>query len=498
MIIGNPIMAGASGPSASIFVTGLSETDTVTAVHKKTVQVPNPEYVVPDGYTQLEYIESTGTQYINTGIILKQNYIVDLKANISDANSNIWLFGSDNNNTRRFGIQADTDNGPLEGHAIFCVDSWTDGKSVNTNQLLNIRYSLESTQKFLIDDVLYGSKSNTVFDATLPLYLFADNRNGSAISLAKMKCYRFTVSLSGSTAINDFIPAKRNSDNAIGLYDLVSNTFFENAGTGTFVAVSEVPAYIEMTVDDKTLTGKWTQKPNPLLHGLPDGYTELAYIESTGTQYIDTGVQNSLELSITGDITFTDVSSGAVFGTLLNVDKRALSLDLRSSGYLVYWTADGQYGTDVDANKDVVFKTTPNSFTFDGREVSKSTDTNEISSNNICLFASYYGGNGKLIARHFEISSGTTKVRNFIPSKRNSDSKIGLYDIVNGVFYTNAGTGEFVAGPEMPQTIDGFLIKPIRDMGAWTVTAMNGEKTATQDVLVDVITDYEIEMSLTA
>ena len=44
----------------------------------------------------------------------------------------------------------------------------------------------------------------------------------------------------------------------------------------------------------------------------------------------------------------------------------------------------------------------------------------------------------------------------------------------------------------------GFLIYPIKDIGTWTVTATDGTKTATQDVLVDVITEYEIEMSLSA
>ena len=39
-----------------------------------------------------------------------------------------------------------------------------------------------------------------------------------------------------------------------------------------------------------------------------------------------------------------------------------------------------------------------------------------------------------------------------------------------------------------------WLIDGIRDFGTWTVTATNGTKTATQDVLVDVITEYEITM----
>ena len=63
-------------------------------------------------------------------------------------------------------------------------------------------------------------------------------------------------------------------------------------------------------------------------------------------------------------------------------------------------------------------------------------------------------------------------------------------------FYGNSGTGTFNAGPEITQTIDGHMLSPIRDYGTWTVTATDGTKTATQDVLVDVITDYEIEMSL--
>ena len=37
-------------------------------------------------------------------------------------------------------------------------------------------------------------------------------------------------------------------------------------------------------------------------------------------------------------------------------------------------------------------------------------------------------------------------VQYFIPAKRNSDSAIGMYDTVSGQFFTNQGTGEFIAG----------------------------------------------------
>ena len=36
---------------------------------------------------------------------------------------------------------------------------------------------------------------------------------------------------------------------------------------------------------------------------------------------------------------------------------------------------------------------------------------------------------------------------NLIPARRNSDNALGMYDTVSGTFFTNAGTGEFTAGP---------------------------------------------------
>lgn len=38
-------------------------------------------------------------------------------------------------------------------------------------------------------------------------------------------------------------------------------------------------------------------------------------------------------------------------------------------------------------------------------------------------------------------------VRNMIPARRDSDGELGMYDMVNNIFYTNSGTGEFIDGP---------------------------------------------------
>ena len=96
------------------------------------------------------------------------------------------------------------------------------------------------------------------------------------------------------------------------------------------------------------------------------------------------------------------------------------------------------------------------------------------------------------------VHNSTTKVFHCVAARRNSDNAVGMFDIVSNTFFGNSGTGAFTAGPEIPQTIGCFLIDKIKDYGTWTVTATDGTNTATQDVLVDVITKYEIEMSLSA
>ena len=70
----------------------------------------------------------------------------------------------------------------------------------------------------------------------------------------------------------------------------------------------------------------------------------------------------------------------------------------------------------------------------------------------------YYGGNGNPNTECFvkaklyssQIYDNNNLVRNFIPCKRKSDNKPGLYDLVEGKFYTNQGSGEdFIAGPDV-------------------------------------------------
>ena len=257
---------------------------------------------------------------------------------------------------------------------------------------------------------------------------------------------------------------------------------------------------VTATNGSKTKIGVWTQIPNPAIV-VPDGYTQLEYIESTGTQYIQVPAPTVTNGFI---VEFSFYSGSQPSGYY------PLFVSLASNGFWLGWL-NGSFIVRMADNKDVITTSfTTNKWidakvVYDGSTVKLFFDGNQVGSAKATFanggvntyFCYDLANNTSFRLGEFEFSVGGTVIYHYVPCKNGSGS-VGLYDLVNSVFYTNAGTGTFTAGPEIPQTIDGFLIKPIRDFGTWTVTATDGTKTATQDVLVDVITKYEIEMSLSA
>ena len=71
---------------------------------------------------------------------------------------------------------------------------------------------------------------------------------------------------------------------------------------------------------------------------------------------------------------------------------------------------------------------------------------------NVCLFAL----NPTNIHRGMRVHSlkvwkNNVLTLDLVPVKRSSDSVVCLYDKVSGNYLTNAGTGSFIAGPEVSQ-----------------------------------------------
>ena len=261
---------------------------------------------------------------------------------------------------------------------------------------------------------------------------------------------------------------------------------------------------VTATKGSKTLTGKWTQKPNPA-YVVPDGYTQLEYIELSGSQAIFLGDNLPSRAKVSAKVMVYKTSgSYCIFSYLRNsINSRGAYIstydgkwymDINSTEYYsVSYSANTLYEVSCDARTDTA------KFYVDGVETYSTTPRENINTR-ITLGAlgrdltpiDYF--NGRIYQAEYEDYSGTI-VKTLIPAKRNSDDVIGMYDIVNEVFYANAGTGIFTAGAEIPQTIDGFLIDKIKDYGTWTVMATDGVQTATQNILVDSVVQYDISLS---
>jgi len=175
-------------------------------------------------------------------------------------------------------------------------------------------------------------------------------------------------------------------------------------------------------------------------------YTEVEFLKSTGTQYIDTGlgVSSSIKVEIT------------LLPTVQGVDERFFGA-YDNGIFLGQLASKWRYGSTCEKNDiaiDYATKTTVTAngaaWTFNGVEKTASTIGNR--GNRMLIFGASYRsdalyGAGRCQIYTCKIWDGANLVRNFVPCIRNSDNKPGMYDRVNNVFYTNQGSGEFLYGP---------------------------------------------------
>lgn len=191
-------------------------------------------------YTNLEYIESTGTQYIDTGVIANQDtgFDIDFISYNEIAKGTAYgsgtIFGA-RKTYRDSGFQLTTFNETnLLGHFLFGTN----------NTITNIRYSagiIPGTRQQIsfrnrvltLPDNTTTSVTNYTFETPSTLTIFALHQT-SISENGKVRLYNFKL-YDGDRLIRDFMPCYRNSDGLAGLYDEVNDTFYTNAGTGEFV-----------------------------------------------------------------------------------------------------------------------------------------------------------------------------------------------------------------------------------------------------------------------
>jgi len=198
-------------------------------------------------YQFVDYIESSGTQYIDTEY---------------QPNSTTTKVIVD-------GVYLNTDTGHLAGityngyyYGLRPADTskmrWHDGTGSGAACFIDFNFSYLNNRcvyeyrgrNLYIDNTLKASTTTTSTNYTYNLYLFARNNTGSMDSAAFFRMYSCKI-YDGNVLVKDFAPCVRKSDGAIGMYDKLNDIFYENAGTGVFTRGSNVDEPIPATKFDK-------------------------------------------------------------------------------------------------------------------------------------------------------------------------------------------------------------------------------------------------------
>ena len=192
--------------------------------------------ILPEGYTQVDYIESHGNEYINTGVNPTFNTEVELEFMSTNVTGSGFIYGSrisNNNNSHTFILFPNSkDYYPQfanDGTVVHMADTHPELAEYNT------RYKVKNGKDgFYVNDVLVKQYSQTQLESSYPMYIFGLNVAGNLESrTARARIYKFKI-YENDILIRDYVPCYRNSDNEVGLYDIVNNVFYTKQGTGAF------------------------------------------------------------------------------------------------------------------------------------------------------------------------------------------------------------------------------------------------------------------------
>ncbi len=354
----------------------------------------------PASYRTVDYIESTGTQVIDTGYLPHPTtrmtadlMFVGSKANRTGAHPGAGFFGCSENAgqctfSANFGGDSKQDN---------CIFTWFH-KSYLGGQTAAMSVTLDDSQRtsrqtFAINAATttasYGTKTfNTLKKTTThtenTLRLFgAMGFDGvvTPFTYYGLRVYGWEIR-DGDDLRHNFVPCYRLFDRKGGLLDTMTGRFHENAGRGNFSFSSA--------------THRET---------LPAEYHPLDYLLATGGQYISTGVTAASDVTVMAE--FISAASGT---------RQSFTRDYWGNAVYVDGVRKTVVGDELATGAEITFLKAGDCVQGAGR-----------------LYSAYIWQAGELV-RHFE------------PCYRVADGVAGLYDLVMQVFYPSANAEPFLHG----------------------------------------------------
>ena len=371
----------------------------------------------PSTLTFVEYIESSGTQYIDTLYTPTNNTRVLLDAQITQGETG---------EKQLFGLREST-SGPFLTFFLTTANKissrWRETaiKTFSSSDTIYERHTFDRNQNTATYDgeTLTWEDTEFTFSYTLPLLC---RKTGTTIDEhIKAKVYSCQI-YENDTLVRDFQPAI-NLNGEAGLYDAVNNKFYKNAGSGAFT----VPR---------------------LYDSLPSSYILATYVETSGTQYIDTGFIPNSSSRLVMDVypQYSGTAYEGLFGARPSTNTDAFGVWVRNDGVFLNYN-DGTittYTFSIDPAQRMLIDISPGETTINDTSITTTT-TSFDTGNNLVLMAYNTGGtidtrmaNARMYS--CQIYNSGSLVRDYLPCVEEATGKIGLFDLQDGVFYPFQGT----------------------------------------------------------
>ena len=203
---------------------------------------------VSDGVNYVEYIQSSGTQYIDTGFKPNQNTRVVVDFEMSGG-ANEVLYGA------RVSSSSDGICFFKRSAGYFC--SQYNDTLLNTTVAHDTnRHTVDANKNVThLDGIAVATFTAGTFTAPGTLVLFASNDNGAVKYNASAKIYSCQIYDNG-TLVRDYRPCY-DPEGVACLYDKVTKTYFYNQGSGKFGTPDAPPeAKVSLTITGDVTTAK--------------------------------------------------------------------------------------------------------------------------------------------------------------------------------------------------------------------------------------------------
>lgn len=383
------------------------------------ITIPRNGGLIPDGVELYDYIQSNGTQYIDTGYVPNNTSGIYLRAYCTTSGGNHQAIGCrQTSGDTRWWINYST---TLE----LSWNQWTATLTGYTNTWTEVEHNYMNSRSAKVNGTSYSVTYPTLANITYPAYLFNSCNQGNLGTGFTGRISNVKIT-EGTTIVRNFLPCTYLGEP--GMWDTVENKFYRNQGTGQF-----------------TLGNKITLK-------------ECEYLQNDGTQYIDTGVyaNKTTEIECKFDNLYytTDINNSRtnfIFGAANAYTSNAFEFSA-NYGFSTYGTTSRYINFDTPQGVHTVLKKQAQTYLDGTLKGTSNSTTSFITPYTIKLFATIRNQNplftingGTKIYYYKHINNGIL-VRDMVPVSYNGTP--GLWDKVEWKFYANAGSGSFTLGPE--------------------------------------------------